>query len=258
MDYLPFIKDTVLSAGDLLGKLRAEDSFIEEKEGDRRNIVTEADRKVDAFIVEKIKSAYPDHAIYSEEGGSLSGKSAFEWVIDPIDGTANFSRAIPHYAVSVGILENGVPLAGAVYNPVSKECFSFARGEGAFLNETRIAVSKTRKLSDSWVLLHAGRRGDLQDWGGESYRKLLGAARKTGNLGSTSLDTCFVAAGRVEASVYGTYSTMDSAAALGILKEAGGLVSLSDGSEPAFSHEAQKIFVANNEAVLKEVRELLG
>lgn len=258
MEYGDFIVRTIEAAGKRLLELRDEGFSTSGKDGDRKNLVTSVDLAIDTSITEAIKEAYPDHAIYSEEGGGVEQASAYQWSIDPIDGTSNFSRGIPHYAVCLGILENGVPIAGGVHNPVTRETFSFTRGKGAFLNGAPISVSPVTELADSFVLLHAGRREDLRDWGGESYRRLLGSAKKTSNLGGSALDTCFVAAGRVEASIYGTFSTMDVAPALGILKEAGGVFALPDGSEPAFTSAPQKVFVANNKAVLDAVRELLA
>jgi myo-inositol-1(or 4)-monophosphatase len=258
MDYLPFIVEKVREAGALLLRLRDKGFSSEGKGGDTRDIVTSVDLAVDEFLVTAIKETYPDHSIYSEEAGNSGRAGTYQWVIDPIDGSSNFSRGIPHYAVCLGVLEDNIPIAGAVYNPVTKELFSFRKGGGAFLNEVPIHVSPTTNLASSWILLHAGRRPDLQAWGGESYRRLLGAAKKTGNLSSCSLDTCFVAAGRVEASIYGTFSTLDTAPALGILGEAGGVVSCLDGTEPELVPEAQMIFVANNKTTVDAVRELLA
>jgi len=252
-----FILETIERAGNRLLELRDQGFTTEGKGGDSKDTVTTVDREIDAFLTMSVQAAFPDHAIYSEEGTGVRNTSPYQWVIDPIDGSSNFSRGIPHYAVCLGLLENGIPIVGAVYNPVTKELFSFKKGEGAFLNGRPISVLPTQNLNEAFILFHAGRRGDLQTWGGESYRRLLQAARKTGNLSSTALDTCFVAAGRVEASVYGTYSTLDVAAAIGILKEAGGVVADADGNDPALSSDAQRIFVANNPSILDALRTCL-
>jgi fructose-1,6-bisphosphatase/inositol monophosphatase family enzyme len=113
------------------------------------------------------------------------------------------------------------------------------------------------ELSGAHVFLHAGRKVEVRDWGGESYRRLLGAAKKTSNFGSSSLDACFVAAGRIEANIYGTLSTLDIASALGILTEAGGLITDAKGSIPALSSTPQRVYMANNATILESVRTLL-
>lgn len=228
------------------------------KGGNPRDVVTSVDLAVNDFIVEEIKKAFPEHGVYSEEGGGAVSKSDYQWVIDPIDGTANFSRGIPHFAVCIGLLERGVPIAGAVYNPVTQELFSFKKDAGAFLNGKPIRVSIITELAQSHVFLRAGRNPDNWEWGGESYKKLLAHANKTNSFAGSALDVCFIAAGRVEAVIYGNLSTIDIASAFGILKEAGGVAAEAGGSEIAFSTKPQKWFAANNRKMLDEVRTLLG
>ena len=125
------------------------------------------------------------------------------------------------------------------------------------MNGKPIRVSGVTNLSDAHVFFHAGRKPEVRDWGGESYRRLLGSARKTSNFGGSALDTCFVAAGRIEANVYGTLSTLDIAAALGILTEAGGVYCGADGEAVDLSSSPQRVYMANSESMLTEVRTLL-
>lgn len=237
---------------------RAEAFNVSIKGGNPRNVVTSVDLAINEFIVGEIRKAFPGHGIYSEEGGGVESSSEQMWVIDPIDGTANFSRAIPHFAVCIGLLEKGVPVVGAVYNPVTQELFSFKKGEGAFLNSESIHVSSITELAQSHVFLRAGRNPDNWEWGGEAYKKLLSHANKTGSFAGSALDLCFIAAGRIEAVIYGNLNTMDVASAFGILKEAGGVASGGDGSDIAFSAKPYKWFAANNKKILEEVRTLLG
>lgn len=257
MDAYDFSTQAAQEAGELIMRLRKETFTITTKSNDPRNIVTSVDFAVNDFLVSQIKNAYPADSLYSEEsGGTLRGGRM--WVVDPIDGSSNFSRAIPHFAVCLGLLEDGVPAAGAVYNPATQELFSFKKGMGAFLNGTPIHVSKIADLSQAGVFLHAGRRKELWDWGAAGYRKLFEHTNKVSNFAASALDTCFVAAGRIEANIYGTLTTMDIAAALGILAEAGG-VALTDTGEPAkLSTQPQKIYVANSEQLAQKLRELLG
>ncbi|MFA6503281.1 MAG: inositol monophosphatase family protein [Candidatus Paceibacterota bacterium] len=257
MEPYDFAVQQVVAAGELL--LRARDNGFETmmKGGNPRDIVTSVDHEVNDFLISAIKSAFPTHRIYSEEGGGLEEGGDEEWVIDPIDGSANFSRGIPHFAVCLGLLKDGVPVVGAVYNPVTKELFSFKKGSGAFLNGKAITVSKVTDLKEASVFLHAGRNPTLWDWGGASYTKLLGAAKKTLNYGGSALDACFVAAGRIEANVYGRLSTMDIASAIGILLEAGGRVVGTDGTPVTLSKTPQTVFMTNTESMERVLRELL-
>lgn len=255
MDAHDFCLQAAKDAGALVLELRQKTFVTSSKGGDPRNIVTSVDLSVNDFLLGKIKAAFPDDALYSEEsGGHLEERT---WAIDPIDGSSNFSRGIPHFAICIALVERGAPAAGAVHNPMTGETFSFIKGGGAFLNGSPIAASPETEISKSFVLLHAGRKESLREWGGAAYQKLLGSAKKTSNLAGSALDTCFVAAGRVEASIYGTLATLDIAAAAGVLREAGGVMLTAAGQEAPLSSEPQKIYAANNHAMARALIELL-
>lgn len=256
MDRYDFILTQVRLAGELLMRLREEKFSTLEKGGDPRDIVTSVDLAVNDFLIGAIRTAFPEDAIHSEEGSGTEEASRL-WAIDPIDGSSNFSRGIPHFAICVAFLENGIPQAGAVYNPVTDELFSFKKGAGAFLNGSPIRVSTETDLKNSFVFLHAGRKPELWDWGGASYTKLLSAAKKVANYGGSALDACFVASGRIEANIYGRLTSVDIAAAIGILLEAGGRVVNEKGEPVLFSEEPQKVVMTNNEAIGKQVLDLL-
>ncbi|MGB0757286.1 MAG: inositol monophosphatase family protein [Patescibacteria group bacterium] len=252
-----FITNTVLEAGDLLIKKRAEGFTHDIKNNDPKNVVTSLDYEINDFLTKKIEGLFPEHTIVSEEADTIQHGSEYTWVIDPIDGTNNFMRGIPHFAVVLGVLKGEETITSAVYNPATKELFHFTKGSGAFLHDKPIKVSNTKELTDAHVFLHTGRKKELRDWGGKSYTKLLNKVHKTSNLASSALDTCFVAAGRVDASVYGTMMTLDSAPALGILIEAGGVYSDAAGNKPTLSNVIQKLYLANNQTMLEEIRQIL-
>lgn len=257
MEYVICATSTAKEAGKKL--LVARDAGFETqfKGGNPKDIVTSVDIEVNAYIVGEIRKNFPDHSIYSEEGEGLVRDSEYQWVIDPIDGSSNFSRGIPHFAVCIGLLHNGESIMGVVYNPVTQELFHFTKGGGAFLNNQPIHVSSITDPKDAFAFFHAGRKDEVREWGGESYKKLLGTVKKTSNLGSSSLDACFVAAGRIEVNVYGTLTTIDIASALGILKEAGGVISDALGNDLVLSKESQRIYMANNKQILTTIRTLL-
>jgi len=257
MERYDFIIKTIKDAGELLLEKREEAFSVIEKNDDPRDLVTSVDKEINYFIIDAIKKEFPSNKIYSEEGNGTKNISDYLWTIDPIDGTANFSRGIPHFAVCIGLLEKMVPVCGAVYNPITKELFSFKKGKGAFLNDKLIKVSTITDLSKAHVFFHAGRKEELREWGGESYKKLLQNAKKTCNFASSSLDTCFVASGKIEVNIYGTLSTLDISSALGILTEAGGIFSDEKESEIELSKIPKKIFMANNKTTLSRVIDIL-
>lgn len=248
----------VVEAGALLLNAREGGLTVATKGGNERDIVTNVDREVNDFLIAEIKKAFPTHRIYSEEGGGQDEGGDDEWTIDPIDGSSNFSRGIPHFAVCLGLLVSGVPTVGAVYNPVTRELFSFEKGKGAFLNGRPIHVSAVDTLAQAQVVFSPGsRKKELWDWAGRAYRLLLEHALKRGMYGSSALDLCFIAAGRADASVYGTLTTLDIAPAIGILIEAGGRAVNSAGEPVALRSEPQKVFMGNSARMAEEVRSLL-
>lgn len=257
MDRVAFILATIRAAGAELMLLRAGVLDVQIKEGDPKNIVTDADLRINAMITDAITKNFPSESIYSEEKEGGISQTGVQWVIDPIDGTANFSRGIPHFAICLGVVEDGVPIVGAVYNPVTNELFSFEKGKGARLNEKPIRVSAIAKLSKSTILLRAGRKKELAEWGGRAYSALLENAWKTCGFGSAALDTCFVAAGRAEASIYGTFSTADVAPAIGILLEAGGVLVTPAGEPAPLGTDAQTTIAGNSTAMTDQLRTLL-
>ncbi len=258
MDPYAFALEKVQEAGALLAKAQEEGFTTGSKAGNARDIVTSTDAAVSEFLVAEIKKAFPDHGIYSEEGSGVAEGGSYAWAIDPIDGSSNFSRGIPHYAVCVGLLHDGVPEVGAVYDPSTRELFSFKRGQGAFLNGNPIRVSSVTALSDAQVMYSPGSRNPaLWDWAGTAYRKLLEHAKKRSMTGSSALDLCYIAAGRADAGAYGTLSTLDVAGAFGILTEAGGAYSDTSGNQLSWSAAPQKVFMANGHVLLDAIRTLL-
>jgi len=257
MHYQEFIIKTIKEAGQILLTARRDHFTVDIKNKNPRDLVTSVDKKINKFLTDKIKEEFPSHSIYSEEGLSTKADAEFKWTIDPIDGTTNFSRGIPHYSIALGLLKNNQPFSGAVLNPITNELYSFQKDKGAFLNNKNIKVSQIEKLDQAHILLHAGRNPQLKEWGGQSYTRLLENAYKTSNLASSALDICFVAAGRVEAVIYGTLSTLDISPALGILNEAGGVAQTDKKESICLDKSPQKIYIANNKKILKELIQLL-
>src|SRR5438874_2552943 len=132
MDPYDFCIAKVKEAGEML-RTKREGLVVGTKGGNARDIVTSADKEVNEFLITAIKKEFPDHDVYSEEASDTASKSEYQWVIDPIDGSSNFSRGIPHFSICIGLLKDSEPVVGAIYNPVTNELFSFKKGGGAFL-----------------------------------------------------------------------------------------------------------------------------
>src|SRR5271166_920881 len=113
------------------------------------DLVTQADKRSEAVIVGRLQKYFPEHAVAAEEGSGKETGSEYRWHVDPLDGTTNFAHGYPCFAVSIGLLEDGEPIVGAVFNPVSDEMFTAIHGEGAYLNQKRIHVSPIETLATS-------------------------------------------------------------------------------------------------------------
>jgi len=189
------------------------------------DIVTESDRRSEALIIARLRKHFPDHAIIAEEGGGGGVGAKYCWHVDPLDGTTNFAHGYPCFAVSIGLAEDGQPVAGAVFNPVGDELFTAARGEGAYLNGKPIRVSAIEKLATSLVATgfptHHRKRSANINYYWEYTLRSHGVRRD----GSAALDLCSVACGRFDAFWEFGLKSWDTAAGVLLVQEAGGKIS---------------------------------
>ncbi len=199
---------------------RVDSLTIEEKS--RMDFVSEVDRMAEAEIAKELRRAYPDHAILGEESGR-SGKSDKVWVVDPLDGTHNYLRGFPHFCVSIGFLDHGDPVHGVIYDPLRDELFTASKGDGAFVNDRRMRVSKRENLAGA--LLCTGfpyrQRAHLDAQLGMT-RALLQEAEDIRRTGSAALDLAYIAAGRLDGYFEIGLKPWDMAAGCVIVREAGG------------------------------------
>lgn len=186
--------------------------------------VTATDQASEEFIASQLKSSRPDDGILGEEGAAVASKNGIEWVIDPIDGTTNFIYGLPNFAVSVGATVDGIPVAGAVYNPSTDELFCAYTGGGAFLNDTSISVNRADDFSLALIATGFAYNPEVRAQQGRIVAELLPQVRDIRRLGSAALDICNVACGRVDAYYEQGVRPWDVTAASVVLREAGGIV----------------------------------
>lgn len=192
----------------------------------RHDVLTEMDGRVERVVRAAIAAAWPDDAIIGEEDGGTAGERV--WIIDPIDGTANYARGIAHYCVSIGYVEHGVPTVGAIFDPSHDRLYSAQRGAGAWLETAggapqRLAVSPVADLNAASVECGWSLRRSTDDYLAMVARVMhAGCAMR--RAGSGALGLCDVAAGRIEA--YGELhiNAWDCAAGILLVTEAGGHV----------------------------------
>jgi myo-inositol-1(or 4)-monophosphatase len=229
-DLLSIARSVALEAGALALQRRREGVEVAATKSTSVDIVTEADRETERLILDLLARARPDDGVLGEEGASKIGTSGLTWVVDPIDGTVNFLYGIPHWAVSIAVVE-GEPdpltwrgIAGAVFCPPTGELFTGAEGGGAFLRDQSIHVGPPVELSQALVATGFAYDSWMRSQQGEVVARLLPSVRDIRRQGTASLDLCFVGAGRYNAYFERTLSPWDHAAGAIIAREAGAVV----------------------------------
>lgn len=194
------------------------------------DFVTRIDKEAEQTIIHKIKQSYPEHSFVGEEGGIVDGDENFKWVIDPLDGTTNFIKGIPHFAVSIALLHKGKLDQAVVFDPLRGELFTASKGAGAQLNGYRVRCTKPRDLSNS-ILATAfpfKRKENLGQYL-NSFNQIFAQCGDVRRSGSAALDMAYVAAGRYDGFWEKGLKPWDIAAGMLLVQEAGGLVTDFDG-----------------------------
>ncbi len=187
------------------------------------DLVTEADIASEKVIIETVRAAFPEHGILAEESGETRGDQRFQWIIDPLDGTTNFSHQLDLFSVSIAFALEGELQVGVVFNPMSGELFEAAAGQGATLNGRTIKASDKKEMTES--LLVTGFPYNFKEMMPSlmaRFGKCLSASQGVRRLGSAALDLCFVACGRFDGFWEENLNPWDTAAGVLVLREAGG------------------------------------
>ena len=227
--YLDIATEAALAGGAVLQSYWGHLEDIQEK-GRSGDLVTEADKASEKVVLEVLHRHVPDHQILTEESGMLGNlDSEFLWAIDPLDGTTNYAHQYPCYAVSIGLLVQGVPQVGAIFDPSRQELFRAARGLGATCNRRPMQVSQTQELSQS--LLVTGFAYDRRDTPDTNYAEFCYLTHLTQGVrrsGSAALDLAAVACGRLDGYWERGLSPWDITAGIVLVEEAGGKVTAYD------------------------------
>ncbi len=229
-DLLDIARTIALKAGELAARRRSEGVTVAASKSSSVDIVTEADRETEALIRGMLADARPHDGFYGEESTATAGTSGLTWLVDPIDGTVNFLYGLPHYAVSIAVVE-GDPdpltwtgIAGCVVNPAIGEVYTGLAGEGAWLDDEPIRVAEAVDLSQALVGTGFAYDSQMRGRQGAIVAQLLPQVRDIRRMGTASLDLCFVASGRFNAYFERTLSPWDHAAGAIIAREAGATV----------------------------------
>lgn len=229
------------------------------------SMVTDADLAVQGWLEEEIAAAFPDDGVLGEEGTDDRRRrlgARHVWVLDPVDGTNNFGRGIPGFAVSVGVLRDGMPVAGAVYDPVADQLFTAGAGSGAWLNGRRLCCEPAPLGGRSLFAIRAPFEGDVPPFVQSWLRRF-----RLRRFGSTALQLCYVATGALAFVHDHRASLWDIAGAASVLLEAGGALTAPDGAalfpvDPATYHGEPLPLLAGDPLAhawsLRDVRDVRG
>lgn len=243
-------------AGDLARRRRDEGVHLAATKSTLADIVTEADREVEALVRDRLRVARPGDGFLGEESEAEPGVTGITWVVDPIDGTVNYAYGIPSYAVSIAAVRGSAvageweALAAAVYAPATAEMFTAARGHGAFLGDVRLSVTTE---TPAGALLATGFGYDPATHDGDlaTVRRIMPIARDLRRAGSAALDLAFVASGRLDGYFERGLKPWDHAAGALLVTEAWGDVSLIDRAS------ARPMLIAGGTEVHQRVLDIL-
>lgn len=254
--FLDIATEAALAGGEVLQQYWGKIAEIEEK-GRSGDLVTEADKASETVILEILQRHFPDHSILAEESGKRGqSTSQYLWAIDPLDGTTNYTHQYPFFSTSIGLLIDGIPSVGAIFDPFHRELFRAAKGLGATRNRSSIRVSQTSALANS--LLVTGFAYDRRETSDNNYAEFCHLTHLTQGVrrgGSAAIDLAYVACGRLDGYWERGLSPWDIVAGIVLVEEAGGKVTAYDGS--VWQLESGRILASNGRIHSKLSEELL-
>jgi len=222
----------------------------------KTDLVTEVDRACEDAIVRILGEAFPSHDFILEETPSFSSGSPYLWVVDPLDGTTNYTHRFPHFCCSIALQHNHETVVGVVLDPLLKELFTASRGGGAFLNGEPIKVSSENRLIR--CLLATGFPYDItsiEDNNLARFSGMLPHAQGIRRCGSAALDLCYLASGRLDGYWVVQLALWDAAAGILLVEEAGGCVTDLHGQAPSLPVGG---LVGSNGRIHQELLDILG
>jgi len=221
-EFVSAIEPIAREAGELLMGYFARRVPIEYK-GDA-DLVTAADRASEALIIDRLQARFPRHDLMGEEGARRETGSEYKWYIDPLDGTTNFAHGFPVFCISMGLEHKGQLIAGVVYDPTRGEMFAAEKGSGAYLNQRRIHVSKTARLSESMLGTGFPSHKRHKNPNIHFYHQITLRTHGVRRAGSAALDLASVASGRFDGFWEFNLNPWDLSAGVLLVEEAGGQV----------------------------------
>ena len=221
------------------------------------DFVSSSDKRTEKTIIDELQKAHPDYGIVTEESGIINKSNIKNrWIIDPIDGTMNFLNGIPHFAISIGYEEDNEIKCGVIFDPIKNEMFCAEKGNGAYLNNSRIRVSNKKNLKYSLLVTGGPKYSSTNKE--EIFSQFIKVSKKVHapirKFGSAALDIAYVASGRFDGYWQKELNYWDIAAGIIILKEAGGFIDFFDQDNES---PLKKNILASNSNIHDEFSDLI-
>ncbi len=251
---LEFIKKIALEAGEIIRHAYYKPETHIEYKGDI-DILTETDLQCEEHIIKRILDRFPNDTILTEESKLSIGTTTQKWIIDPLDGTTNFSHRFPFCAVSIGLEIDGEMKYGVVLNPIFNELFYAEKNKGSFLNERKIHISDNLEIKN--CLIGTGfpyDRWQKGDYYIKQYLAFMKCCQGVRRAGAAAIDLCYVACGRLDGFFERKLKPWDMAAGSLIITEAGGKITEFDGKHWHYSNDT---FLASNGKIHEKMIEIL-
>lgn len=233
-------------------KEKMKGSYSISTKANQNDLVTDVDKYVEQFFLDKVAENYQDHRLMGEEGSfeQIKDLKGIVWILDPIDGTINFVHQESNFAISIGIFKDGVPIIGLVYDVMHEELFSSFTGQGLMLNGQPLPTLKKNSLKQAILSFNAG-------WMMKDRRleRLVDASRGIRSYGVASLEMAYVACGRLDGYISFNLAPWDVAGGYALLQEVGGKVTNYEGDQLTFL--GNDTLIAANPWIYDEIVEVI-
>ena len=240
------------AAGEILLKYYGANNLIEIKSDN--SPVTIADTESEREIIEIISKNFPNHSILGEESGSKEHDSEYLWVIDPLDGTSNFSNTIPYFCSSICLLKNKIPIVAVIYDPIHHDLFTACKGLGTYLNGEKIFLGNKNLPKTFYVSLVYTRSKEKKPEVDEIFKKLNPPEYRMRNMGAAALELSYVAAGKLQAILVNGNNPWDVCGGILLILEAGGFVT--DFDDQPWTFQSKNI-IAGHPVMQKKLSKVL-
>jgi myo-inositol-1(or 4)-monophosphatase len=224
MSFLHTAEKAAKAAGIFLKSQYGKDLAIDETL--HHDLKLAVDKESQDLIFNILQDAYPDHALFGEEGIDGNQDSLYQWIVDPIDGTVNFFYGIPHFCVSIALRKGDEIILGVIYDPITEDYWCVEKGGPAYLNGKQIFASSRTELEEAILSVGCGKTEKALEVGLERFRRASLRARKMRMMGSAALGMAYIACGRLDGYIESTISLWDIAAGKLLVEAAGGSVEL--------------------------------